>query len=357
MLKSREVDAFIDRNYAPPGAAQEEEYLAEFMKRAGADGAGSEKLPDEEEYLALFMAHSLEEPRSGGELVPDVYLHRGLDIKYSKFVSNYSRLDPGSGIGLIRLTSASVTQEGFSVHSPDATLMCYSLLGEGEVVVDGRGIKLRKYDFVWLDCSRRPHFRALPGRSWNCAFVRVHGAPGSSLFADACRKLREDGVMQLTFGAGTRFRSLIWQLLSARTETGPNPESVYAHLLLSLFVEVDLALVGSSVRQVIVPDIIAAIQSYLDRNYSRSLSLDSLSHTFNISKYHMSREFKRYVGKSPNEYLIDVRLDRAKELLVDSKRTIAEIGQLVGIPNTNHFLYLFKSREGVTPSAFRKQRI
>ena len=71
MLKSREVDAFIDRNYAPPGAAQEEEYLAEFMKRAGADGAGSEKLPDEEEYLALFMAHSLEEPRSGGELVPD----------------------------------------------------------------------------------------------------------------------------------------------------------------------------------------------------------------------------------------------------------------------------------------------
>ena len=36
----------------------------------------------------------------------------------------------------------------------------------------------------------------------------------------------------------------------------------------------------------------------------------------------MSREFKRYVGKSPNDYLIDIRLDRAKELLVDSKRTI-----------------------------------
>lgn len=351
------MDAFIDRSYAPDIAAQEDEFLAEFIERAGAAGSPGEAVSAEEEYLALFMSHSLEEPQGRSELVTDTYLHQGLEIKYSKFVSNYSRLDPSSGVGLIRLSSASVTQEGFSVFSADATLMCYSLLGEGEVVVGGRGIKLRKYDFVWLDCSQRPHFRAVPGRSWDCAFVRVHGTADSPLFADACRALREDGLIQLTFGAGTRFRSLIWQLLSARTESGPNPETVYSHLLLSLFVEVDLAIVSASVRQVIVPDIITAIQSYLDRNYSRSISLDSLSHTFSISKYHMSREFKRYVGKSPNDYLIDIRLDRAKELLVDSKRTIAEIGQLVGIPNTNHFLYLFKNREGLTPSAFRKQRI
>ena len=45
--------------------------------------------------------------------------------------------------------------------------------------------------------------------------------------------------------------------------------------------------------------------------------------------------------------VIDIRLERAKDLLVDSRRSIAEIGQLVGIPNTNHFLYLFKKREGI----------
>ena len=100
-----------------------------------------------------------------------------------------------------------------------------------------------------------------------------------------------------------------------------------------------------------MPDIIVAIQSYIDRNYASQITLDALSRSFGISKYHMSREFKRYIGKSPNDYLIDLRLDRAKSLLVDSGRTIADIGQLVGIPNTNHFLYLFKSREGITPSA------
>lgn len=303
------------------------------------------------------MAHSLEEPQSHSELVNDSYLHRGLEIKYSKFVSGYSRLDPGSGVGLVRLSSASVTPEGFNVYSDGATLMCYSLLGEGEVVVNGRGIKLRKYDFIWLDCASRPHFRALPGRSWECAFVRVQGAADSPLFAMPAGCCARRGSFSSPSARAPASARLYGSCSARRTESGPDPEAVYAHLLLSLFLEVDLAIVSASARQVIVPDIIAAIQSYLERNYSRSISLDALSHTFSISKYHMSREFKRYVGKSPNDYLIDIRLDRAKELLVDSKRTISEIGQLVGIPNTNHFLYLFKNREGLTPSAFRKQRI
>lgn len=335
----------------------EEEYLAAFIERAIEPVADSGAEGSEEEYLELFMAHSMEEPETFLNVMSSPAAESGLGLKYSRFVSSYSELDPDSGIGIIRLTSAAIPGSGINVYSRDATLLCYTLLGEGEVVADGRGIKCRKYDCVWLDCSRRAHYRASPGQSWECAFVRVHGCMDSHLFAETCRRMREDGVIQLTFGAGTRFRSLIWQLLSTRTEACPDPDSVFAHLLLSLFMEVDLAVVSSSAKQLIVPDIIVAIQAYLDRNYSRSISLDDLARTFNISKYHMSREFKRYVGKSPNDYLIGIRLDHAKSMLVDSRRSIAEIAQLVGIPNTNHFLYLFKSREGLTPSAFRKQRI
>ena len=161
----------------------------------------------------------------------------------------------------------------------------------------------------------------------------------------------------MTFGAGTRFRSIIWELLSPKTEQHPNSEALYNHLLLGLFNELTLVFMTNSTRQLVVPDVIVAIQNYLDSNYYEEISLDDLSRRFGISKFHMSREFKRYVGKSPNDYLIDRRLDRAKELLSDSNRSIAEIGQLVGIPNPNHFLYLFKAREGLTPSAFRKRRL
>lgn len=352
------MDAFIGRNYLiADSVAGEEEYLEAFLDMAMDPGDRAGGTGGEEEYLELFMARSMEEADDFQEVMSSASSGVGLEMKYSRFVSSYQQLDPGSGIGLIRLSSAALSPSGINVYSEDATLLCYSLLGEGEIIVDGHGIKCRKYDCVWLDCSRRAHYRASPGQVWECAFVRVQGRMSSHLFAETCRRLEEYGIIQLTFGAGSRFRSLIWQLLSARTESSPDPDSVFAHLLLSLFVEVNLAVVSSSAKQVIVPDIIVAIQSYLDRNYSRSISLDGLSRIFSISKFHMSREFKRYVGKSPNDYLIGIRLDKAKMLLVDSRRSIAEIGQLVGIPNTNHFLYLFKSREGITPSAFRKQRI
>ena len=314
-------------------------------------------LQDEEDYLALFISRSLEGDSSFGEMVPAGPEHSGPEIKYSKFLSSYARLDPDSGIGLVRLSSAEVPPEGFTVHGEETTLLCYSLSGEGDVITGGRALRCRKYDCVWTDCSKRVQFRAAPDKPWECAFVRVSGRMDSQLFRKLCEAINSKGLIQLTFGAGTRFRSLVWQLLSPRTEASPEPDAVYAHLLLCLFLEVEIALVSSSVKQVIVPDIITAIQSWIDRNYASAITLDALSKQFGISKYHMSREFKRYIGKSPNDYLIDVRLDHAKALLVDSGRTIAEIGQLVGIPNTNHFLYLFKTREGTTPSAFRKQRI
>ena len=350
--------AFVGDTYLAPSGDRLDEYLDDFIDRAiEPEEVRGSPVQDEEDYLELFIAHSLDEPGDYDDVVAEGSSYARPEIKYSKFVRSYDRLDPGSGIELVRLSSATVPGEGFNVYSEGATLLCYSLSGEGDIIVSGRAIRCRKYDCVWADCSRRMQFRAAPGRPWECAFVRIHGHMSSPLFAELCGAVYGKELIQLTFGAGTRFRSLIWQLLSPRTESGPDPDSVYAHLLLALFLEVEIALVSSSARQVIVPDIITAIQSYMNRNYPSVITLDAISKQFGISKYHMSREFKRYIGKSPNDYLIDVRLEHAKVLLVDSTRTIGEIGQLVGIPNTNHFLYLFKTREGITPSAFRKQRI
>lgn len=347
----------IGRKFASMDSLLEDDYLSMFIEMA----LDPEDLVDtthrEDEYLSLFIAHSNETMETYNEDIYEETMPGGPEIKYSKFISTYSQLDPGSGIGLIRLSSEVVPLKGMTVYSKDASLICYSLLGEGEVIINGVGMRCRKYDCIWLDCSRRAEFRAYPGKPWECAFVRINGELESKLFKKACEQINTKGKVQLTFGAGTRFRSLIWQLLSERTQSGRSPDSVYAHLLLAMFTELELALMDSSTKQVIIPDIIVAIQSYMDKNYNLDISLDELSHIFSISKFHMSREFKRYIGKSPNDYLIDTRLNKSKELLVDSKRTIAEIGNLVGITNTNHFLYLFKSREGVTPSAFRKRRI
>ena len=88
---------------------------------------------------------------------------------------------------------------------------------------------------------------------------------------------------------------------------------------------------------------------------TNNFDLDDLSIRFNVSKYTLSREFSKYFGISPIEYLIRKRIKIAKELLVDTNYTISEVSLRIGIFNTTHFINLFKKHTGITPLPYRKQ--
>lgn len=351
------VAAFIGRNWINADELLEEEYyLADFIERALPEEQIRNEADDElDDYLSMFIDHA------GDDLaVPEIKAKSdpgGVDISQSIYLSGFSDYDRSTDIDTVRISRAAILPSGMNFHMAATTLICYTLSGEGEVYIGGRAQRCRKYDCVCIDCERRPKFRAYPGEAWQCAFIRVTGSFESELYPRLCSFVREHGLAFMTFGAGTRFRSLIWDLLSIRTENSIYNEMLYDHLLLSLFLELDVAVTLSSDKPNIIPSIILDIQHYLDTNYSKDINLDLLARTFNISKFHMSREFKKSIGKSPIDYLIDVRMARAKSLLYDSNRSIASICQLVGISNPNHFLYLFKEREGITPSAFRKFKL
>ena len=92
----------------------------------------------------------------------------------------------------------------------------------------------------------------------------------------------------------------------------------------------------------------------MNNNYTRHLTLDDLSSFANVNKYYLSREFKRYTGFSPNDYLITLRISRAKLLLQTTGLTASEIAADVGIRDQNNFIRLFKNKTGMTPIEFRK---
>lgn len=355
---SKRVIIIIGRNYIATDSIHEEEYyLAEFIDMALPEEQLRVPVPDEmEDYLSMFIDHA-SAGSSSEDKDPSYNDPSGVEIMQSIYLSGYSSFDYSSVIDTVRISTARISPAGMRFYIPDTTLICYTLSGEGEIFVGGKVIKCRKYDCVCINCDKRPHFRAYPGEPWDCAIIRVSGKFKSDLYPALCGHIQEQGTAFMTFGAGTRFRSVIWELLSIKTENSIYFETLYSHLLLSLFLELDMAITLSADKPTIIPDIILDIQRYLDNNYSKDINLDLLAKTFNISKFHMSREFKKNIGKSPIDYLIDVRIARAKSLLYDSDRSIASICQLVGIPNPNHFLYLFKEREGITPSAFRRFKL
>jgi AraC-like DNA-binding protein len=95
-------------------------------------------------------------------------------------------------------------------------------------------------------------------------------------------------------------------------------------------------------------------QQYIHQNFGNKLTVSSLAQTANMSVSHFMRVFKRETGLSPMEYLIKVRIEKAKKLLSNSDRNITEISLSCGFGSTSHFSSCFLKQTGQTPTEYRK---
>lgn len=102
-------------------------------------------------------------------------------------------------------------------------------------------------------------------------------------------------------------------------------------------------------------DKLKTVQQYLDEHYTEDISLDRLAEKFYISKYYLSREFKKEYGTTIIQYVMAKRITNAKELLRYSKDSIENIAQMCGIGDASYFNKMFRKMEGCTASEYRKQ--
>ena len=87
--------------------------------------------------------------------------------------------------------------------------------------------------------------------------------------------------------------------------------------------------------------------------YNRSFSLEDLATESNLSPYHFIRAFKNQTGQTPYDYLINIRIDKAKELM-NLNLSITDICLMCGFNNHSHFATVFKKKVGITPSQYRQ---
>ncbi|AJY73434.1 response regulator transcription factor [Paenibacillus beijingensis] len=93
---------------------------------------------------------------------------------------------------------------------------------------------------------------------------------------------------------------------------------------------------------------------YIDEHYA-VITLQSIAERYHMSESYFSRLFKREAGISFVEYLTNVRMQRAKELLANPKLKMYEVGNQVGYQDARYFSQIFRKCTGETPSDFRKR--
>ena len=92
---------------------------------------------------------------------------------------------------------------------------------------------------------------------------------------------------------------------------------------------------------------------YLERNYTQDITLEYLSSEVNLSKFYLSRLFKRTTGMNFNEYLNRIRTDRAEQMIRNSRKPIIEIAFENGFNSIRTFNRVFKAIKGCTPLSLR----
>ncbi|CAM3102696.1 response regulator [Paenibacillus sediminis] len=101
--------------------------------------------------------------------------------------------------------------------------------------------------------------------------------------------------------------------------------------------------------------VIFDIARYVERNYHEDISLQDIASRFYLSREYISRKFKQQFGVTLSDYLGNIRIEKAKVLLLNPQLRISQIAEMVGYQDEKYFSKVFKKIEGITPNDFRKQ--
>lgn len=205
------------------------------------------------------------------------------------------------------------------------------------------------YEMRWQVTSREP-------------FVVMHLYLALALLERALAEAGGSGAIQLREVSGGRDEALSALLEQIRTELTRRGETsalliqgvaqcVAVHLARHYL---DANADDMSGRNALPAFKLKRVTQLMEQHLAEPFSLGDLAQAIGMSEYHFSRLFKRATGRSPSQYFIQLRMARARQLLLETERSVIDIGLEVGYSSASHFSQIFRREVGVAPSHYRK---
>lgn len=97
------------------------------------------------------------------------------------------------------------------------------------------------------------------------------------------------------------------------------------------------------------------LANFIEANLEEELSLEAMAAEVGLSPLYLIRTFKSAFGESPHRYVLQRRIERAKDLLRTTEMPVAEVAYAVGLSSQSHLAHWFRRMVGVSPGAYRRQ--
>jgi len=234
----------------------------------------------------------------------------------------------------------------------ESYLLTFTRSGSITVEYNGHTTQAPAGTFGWFDCKRPHTYYTTKGtHEVEVYFIHLYGA-GVEKYAQYFKKLSVTGCIEISDSTGVTsyFKKLISLYRpDARTElTDYSACSLLSMLCLTVLEQ------AAAHQTQTVSGYIVEIKRFLEEHFSERVDLDFLSRQFFLSKSYIQRQFKRYVGMSPSDFVSQLRIAQAKLLLRTTDSSVGLIGASVGMPDASYFIYAFRRAEGVTPLEYRR---
>lgn len=230
-------------------------------------------------------------------------------------------------------------------------LIIYTLHGKGKLQYRGKTWHLLPGTTAYIDCMDHHYYECLKNQRWEFLWLHFNG-PTALGFYDEFLKSNFHILDSLD---PFFMESTLRRILSITQRKDLHSEILASGLITDILTQILIENGTENLGLGFMPEFLTTAMKIIDTQFQEPLSLDILAMKTGISKYHLAREFKRYIGMPPNEYIIVTRLNHSKDLLKYTDRTVEEISYSCGFHQVSHYINLFKKHEGITPLKFRRE--
>jgi len=255
---------------------------------------------------------------------------------------------------------------GINLHHHDF-YECYLFIsGDVTYLIEGKTYYLEPGDLILIN-SKELHQAIIRSKDvpyerivlWiNRSFLKELSTDETDL--SLCfESLNRKNVLRADFELQQNIRLLLNKLISLERYKGIGYKLLYKAYISELLVHINNLATSGNIKldlDIKKSNLIDGIIEYINNHIEEDITVDELSECFYLSKFHLSREFKKHTGTTIHRYIIQKKLIEAKELILKGVPIISVYKQC-GFGDYSNFFRSFKNEYGVTPKRFYEAMI
>ncbi|MDU0202840.1 MULTISPECIES: AraC family transcriptional regulator [Paenibacillus] len=243
----------------------------------------------------------------------------------------------------------------------------FFLTGDVHYFIEKQVYHLQYGDLLIMHSNElhRPNFQSKKQRYENCVIhfnpallANLNSSQFDLLHCFNNRKFGEQNRMRLNPQQIDDFLKIFERMeLYTRPQALPGSDILFVAAFTELLVFINRIFLnqGKQDDQVMIPDKLSSLFTYIDENLDQDLSLEVLEHVVFMNRSYLCRLFKKHTGSTIHEHILFKRINKAKQLLREGS-TVTDTCQLAGFNDYSNFIRTFKKAVGLPPRQYQAQQ-